>query len=661
MIRSLSLAFSLLFAATAPAQNTWYVDIEGTAPGSGTRLDPYTSIQFAIDASTTSSGDVVLVLPGVYVESLDFAGKALRLESTAGSGRTTIDADNFGSCVTVAGSSDLSVVRGFTLRNGFATFGGGLLCSDASVDLEACAVTANVASSGGGVHAEDGSVVSISGCSITNNVSNGFAEDCLGGGLCVVESTVTVEDSAIENNAGPRGSGVGLVESVATFRNCDLLTNIFGPPEGEGGGLHADESDVTLLDSRIVGNRAFRGGGAAILYDSILTVARCEFADNASLGSFWGGALLFPADRPGTATIRRSTFSGNVSGGGGAAYVGAGTTTFTGCVFSDNDVRGQSFFEQGNGGALLVEPRANVVARHCIFSDNRARGDANGNPGRGGAVFGPASLERCTVAHNLADDNASTGTPAEGAGVFGATLRDSIVWRNVPDGVAGPAVATYSDVQGGWPGTGNIVAIPQFLDGPQRNYHLQFGSPCIDAGDPASPLDPDGSRADMGALAFADCNGNEVLDADDILMGTSQDANENGIPDECECGIANTCLSAPNSVGPGCVLSADGTPGATGFALVASGAPAGKFGLFYYGTEPIQAPFGDGFRCAGGDIERLRPTVIDGAGTARTVFPKTTAIGLGDTRYFQFFYRDRQGPGGSGINLSDALRVTFCE
>jgi hypothetical protein len=38
---------------------------------------------------------------------------------------------------------------------------------------------------------------------------------------------------------------------------------------------------------------------------------------------------------------------------------------------------------------------------------------------------------------------------------------------------------TYSNVQGGWPGTGNIDADPMFADADGR---LSPGSPCIDAG-----------------------------------------------------------------------------------------------------------------------------------------------------------------------------------
>ncbi|HEX9973444.1 MAG TPA: T9SS type A sorting domain-containing protein, partial [bacterium] len=60
----------------------------------------------------------------------------------------------------------------------------------------------------------------------------------------------------------------------------------------------------------------------------------------------------------------------------------------------------------------------------------------------------------------------------------------------------------YSVVQGGHIGVGNIDTDPMFVNPDNSDFRLQPGSPCIDAGDPTSPLDPDGTRADMGALPF---------------------------------------------------------------------------------------------------------------------------------------------------------------
>ncbi|MCK5117746.1 MAG: T9SS type A sorting domain-containing protein [Candidatus Aegiribacteria sp.] len=58
-------------------------------------------------------------------------------------------------------------------------------------------------------------------------------------------------------------------------------------------------------------------------------------------------------------------------------------------------------------------------------------------------------------------------------------------------------------------GTGNITDDPIFVDPGNWDFNLQADSPCIDAGDPTGPLDPDGTIADMGAL-YNDQTGIEV-------------------------------------------------------------------------------------------------------------------------------------------------------
>lgn len=82
----------------------------------------------------------------------------------------------------------------------------------------------------------------------------------------------------------------------------------------------------------------------------------------------------------------------------------------------------------------------------------------------------------------------------------------------------GEITLSYTCVSQALAGIGNITDDPLFVDSHNDDFHLLPGSPCIDTGDPASPLDPDGTRADMGALSFDQGGPHIELSADSLLF-----------------------------------------------------------------------------------------------------------------------------------------------
>ncbi|MDP6763971.1 MAG: PQQ-dependent sugar dehydrogenase, partial [Planctomycetota bacterium] len=130
------------------------------------------------------------------------------------------------------------------------------------------------------------------------------------------------------------------------------------------------------------------------------------------------------------------------------------------------------------------------------------------------------------------------------------------------------------------------------------------------------------------------------------------------------------CDTAPNSAGPGASMASnqETSISANLFEIRAWGAVPGESGLFFYGPNEIQLPFGEGFRCVGGPIFRLDPPAPVGSGgqIVRPVDMTAPPAGLGpgliepgDTWKFQLWYRD-PGGGPAGFNLSDGLSVDFC-
>src|SRR5262245_8716390 len=84
----------------------------------------YPTIQAAINAA--GNGDTIEVAAGIYVENLNFLGKAVRVTSAQGADVTVIDGNQTGSVVSfVSGEGPQSVLNGFTLRNGRSTSRGG--------------------------------------------------------------------------------------------------------------------------------------------------------------------------------------------------------------------------------------------------------------------------------------------------------------------------------------------------------------------------------------------------------------------------------------------------------------------------------------------------------------------------------------------------------
>jgi len=154
-----------------------------------------------------------------------------------------------------------------------------------------------------------------------------------------------------------------------------------------------------------------------------------------------------------------------------------------------------------------------------------------------------------------------------------------------------------------------------------------------------------------------------------VLGGTSLC----GVADISPCltNIALTCSTSANSVGAGAVLGATGEPSFSqnGMVLTLDSAPPGQAALFVFGSQTASLPFGDGRLCISplAGIRRFGPArSLDAAGHTEVAFDflappfSTGPIAAYSTWHFQAWYRDAQGPGGTGLNTSNGLRVRFC-
>jgi len=255
------------------------------------------------------------------------------------------------------------------------------------------------------------------------------------------------------------------------------------------GALHAVGTEADSI--RFIKGTAAEWEGIRISGGDSSTMAYARISDahgDTGEGANGGGINL-----SGTGTrlgLAHMVISGNIAYNGSGVFNNHNATlTMTNCTISGNTA-------SNAGGGLFA--RATVTLTNCTISRNAAP--------YGGAVLNEAStltITNCTISGN----SASLGGGLYSQSSATATLTNAILWGNSPAQqiyiyTGSSPSATYSDIQGGYPGTGNINADPLFSTHPDSVYHLTGASPCIDAGDPASPLDPDSTRADMGAFYF---------------------------------------------------------------------------------------------------------------------------------------------------------------
>lgn len=192
--------------------------------------------------------------------------------------------------------------------------------------------------------------------------------------------------------------------------------------------------------------------------------------------------------------------------GGGVFVGGASSLRVEDCWILDNALSTGTFA----GGVYAGGIGTHAEVRGCLIVGNHGWASGGATLVDGDATM---HLERCTIYGNTANSWAfghQGGVSMSNGG--DVTVKDCIVWGNAGyqihpfGGIYGngtSAVVSYSCVEGGYTGVGNLGTNPLFVAASSRDYHLQSSSLCIDAGDPASALDPDGTRADMGCFYHA--------------------------------------------------------------------------------------------------------------------------------------------------------------
>jgi len=266
-----------------------YVDDNSSCvAGCGSQSNPWPTIQQGInDAPSTGS---VIVFAGNYPENINFNGKAVTVESSAGAGSTVITAQGKGYGVTFAsGETPASVLDGFTVQGGSP---GGILCSNNSEPVILnCTVSNNA---GYGIRYQGSSSPTIEGCTIEGNTQGGVS--CSG-------ALGTVTHSRISGNSGANGGGLSLDQCTTSVINNEITGN---SATADGGGIYSSGSTATITNNTVSGNSAGqRGGGLAAVGGSTLTVTNTILWDDSAVQ----GAEIYE-DGTSACTVRYSDVEG---------------------------------------------------------------------------------------------------------------------------------------------------------------------------------------------------------------------------------------------------------------------------------------------------------------------------------------------------------------
>jgi len=363
------------------------------------------------------------------------------------------------------------------------TSGAGVYNSSSNPILIDCKIIENIVFSGnvtccGGGMANFNSNPSLTRCEFTGNVATGYDDEYYGGAMYNRSSSPTITDCSFINNASIYSTGGGIVNtcnSNPTVTRCRF--------EGNQAGAMMIEGDATLTDCDFINN----GGALSISFYSKATVTNCTFSGNSGCVTISGNS------QP---TLLDCTFVGNSAANfGGAIYNWfGGNPTVVGCKFLGNTA--------GNSGGAVGNDLSDPVLINCIFSGNRATGTAEWNGG-GAVSFNEgrsnAVLINCTFAGNSSANGNALACWSYQQGDPSIVRAANCIFRDggaeVWNADGSTIEITYSDVEGGFLGAGNIDVDPLFADadGPDGvvgteddNLQPLAGSPCIDVGDNAA-------------------------------------------------------------------------------------------------------------------------------------------------------------------------------
>ncbi|NQU06040.1 MAG: right-handed parallel beta-helix repeat-containing protein [Calditrichaeota bacterium] len=314
----------------------------------------------------------------------------------------------------------------------------------------------------------------------------------------------------------------------------------------------AADGDIVLVQPGEYNENIDFSGKNITIGSRLISTGRDEFIGETVIdGGEEGSVVVFNNNETENAMLTGFTLTNGRAEDGGGVHIRGASPTLSNLIISQNNA--------GHGaGGIYCSDNSNPIITSCIIINNTSvdKGAglviandseptiqhcviaANSTGGNGAGIYCSSRVSplfyNCTISGNEADNF--------GGGLYcdnnsHPTLVNSVLWGNAPQEVyfngnreANTLTIRYSDITDGedgvdindngeleW-GEGIIDADPLFANVEEDDYHLTENSPCIDSGDPDSPLDPDDTQADMGAFYF-----HHVIERNPIIIHVPDD------------------------------------------------------------------------------------------------------------------------------------------
>lgn len=361
------------------------------------------------------------------------------------------------------------IIRNCIFKNNKSEYngGGGVYCYDSSPVFEACSFVENKASEGGAGMLNEYSELQIDNCIFEKNDCSAIQN--FKGFVTVVNCTFSGNEAVVNANATV-ASGGGMVSrwSAVWISKCTFT----GGEAEYNGGIECSDSSLYISDSQFSGifrfdrgvkclrsqvyisNSSFSNYATSISNDDVSSVINnCTFVHNRCSLYNYGSSC-------------RVSDSFFLNGGSGVKNISSPGCWYDSCLFRGLEL-------------ALSNTSCSPEILNCVFVDNNSSYYYSGIYNENASP----NIVNCTLTRNYSIN--------EGGAIYNRdgscpNVINSIIWENGSeiynrDAESIPQV-TFSCVQGGYDGEGNIDSAPLFLDGLNNSLVLRQDSPCIDVG-----------------------------------------------------------------------------------------------------------------------------------------------------------------------------------